>query len=284
MSQKIFVTGATGTIGSQIVKQLQSYNIAFTSGLNKTPQSEVPYHYSIINYADQSSLEKAFQGAETLFLLFPIADDLMTYASNAIQAAKNAGVKHIVRSGAGGASLDSPYQLIQLHGQINKLVEDSGINYTMVQPAGFMQNFVTFLGYPIKQGTVYNSNPNGKVAFIDARDIAAVSVTILKNPSPYAGEKIELSGGESFTIPEGLNKISAAIDRPIDFIPISHKQAHDALMQYGASDYVANLIGSVELASEEGTMATIQDGVQKVLGRAPISFDQFVKDHVAVWQ
>ncbi len=82
----------------------------------------------------------------------------------------------------------------------------------------------------------------------------------------------------------GLNKISAAIDRPINFIPISHQQAHDALIQYGASNYVANLIGSVEQASEEGAMEIIRDGVQNILGRPPISFDQFIMDHIAVWR
>lgn len=284
MSQKIFIPAATGTIGSQIVKQLQKEHITFTAGLSKEPESNPSYDYAIINYADRASLETAFKGIDTLFLLFPIAADLMNYASNAIQVAKNAGVKNIVRSGAIGASVDSPYQLIQMHGQIDKIVEDSGINYTMIQPTGFMQNFVTFLGYPIKQGTVYNSNPSGRVAFVDARDIAAVCVKVIKNPAAFAKQKIEISGGEAFTIPQGLSKISAAIKRPINFVPISHQQAHDALKQYGASNYVANLIGSVELASEEGAMATVHDGVQNVLGRAPISFDQFVNDHVAVWQ
>ncbi len=284
MSQKIFVTGASGTIGSHIVKQLLADNIPFTAGLSKVPDSQLPYEHAVINYNDLASLEVGFHGAETVFLLFPIADDLMTYASNAIQAAKNAGVKHIVRSGAGGASLDSPYQMIKLHGEINKMVEESGINYSIVQPSGFMQNFITFLGYPIKAGTVYNSNPKGSVAFIDARDIASVSVAILKDPSSYLGQKIEVSGSESITIPEALSRISLAIDRPVNYVPISHQQAHDSMMQYGASDYVAKLIGSVEQASAEGAMSKVQEGVQSVLGRAPISFAKFVSDHVAVWK
>jgi len=283
MTGKIFITGATGTIGSQIVKRLQTENIPFTAGLSKAPENAPDYDYAIIDYGDIASMEQAFADVDNLFLLFPVADDLMSWTTNVIEAAKKAGVKHIVRSGANGATLNSPYQLIQLHAQIDEKIKASGINYTITQPTGFMQNFVTFLGYSIKQGTVYNSNPDGKVAFIDARDIAAVNVAILKTPTTYAGQTINISGGESLTIPDGIGRISKVIGRPVNYIPISHEAAHEALKKYGASDYVANLIGSIEKASQDGAMATTLKNVEKVTGKAPISFDQFVEDYKDVW-
>ncbi len=146
-----------------------------------------------------------------------------------------------------------------------------------------MQNFINFLGYPIKQGAVYSSSPNGNVSFVDARDIASVNTAILKEPQKYESQKIIISGGEAFKLPEGLNKIGKALNKNIQFTPISHEAAIQALKEYGTPDKLAELIGSVEKAADAGAMSLVSDSVQNILGRPPITFEQFVQDNLKVW-
>jgi len=283
MDNKIFISGATGTIGGNIVCQLQEDTFPFVTGLNKKPEEEPKFPYALIDFGNICSLEKAFSGMHTVFLLLPIVQEIKVFAFNAIEAAKRAGITHIVRSGAQGATSESPYELIRLHGEIDEMLENSGIDYTITQPTGFMQNFINFLGYSIKQGMVYSSSPNGKVSFVDAKDIAAVNVAVLKEPQKYTSQKISVSGGEAFTLPEGLNRLGKVLKRNIEFTAISHEAAVQSLKEYGTPDKVAELIGSVEKAANEGAMSLVSESVQNILGRPPISFEQFIQENLQAW-
>jgi uncharacterized protein YbjT (DUF2867 family) len=138
MTSPLLVTGASGTIGSELVQQLRARGADFAVMSSKPGPGKV---YG--DFADPASLRSAFAGVHTLFLLFPLTPDSFELARNAVEAAKAAGVKHIVRSSGAGADADSPVAIARLQGRIDALIQHSGIAHTLLRPAGFMQNWAT---------------------------------------------------------------------------------------------------------------------------------------------
>ena len=108
MANRILVTGASGNIGRELVKQLQARGADFavmTSKPGSTP-SGVPSVQG--DFTRPDTLPAAFASVDTLFLLFPLTPGMDAMARNAVAAAKAAGVRHIVRSSGAGADSASP--------------------------------------------------------------------------------------------------------------------------------------------------------------------------------
>ncbi|MFM8821497.1 MAG: NAD(P)H-binding protein [Phenylobacterium sp.] len=130
MTNRILVTGGAGNIGAEIVKRLSARHADFavmthTSGAAPTGVTE--RHG---DFLDPASLQRAFAGVDTLFLLFPLVPEMPRMAANAVAAAKAAGVRHIVRSSGAGADAASPAAIAKVHGEIDALVRNSGILHT----------------------------------------------------------------------------------------------------------------------------------------------------------
>lgn len=280
----ILITGATGNIGSQVIQQLQESGTAFTAGLTKEPEQPLGYPYVLTDFGDKASLVDAFQGVDTLFAVYPIVDPLMTFAENVLDAAQEAGVGHIVHSSAATASPQSDYPLLKAHGEIDEAIMQSGIPYTITRPSSFMQNYVNFLAYNIQQGEVYSSTGSGQSAWIDVRDIAAANAAILQNPGDHVNRTYTLTGSESFPMAEGLKRIGDAIGKSITYIEVPQEAAGETMKQFGTSEMVVKMIGSMEMATKDGALAKTTTDTADILGQAPISFNQFVADHRGAWE
>jgi uncharacterized protein YbjT (DUF2867 family) len=124
----ILVTGATGTIGRALVAELQARGADFAV-MSSRPAAGAVHG----DFADVASLEQAFRGVDTLFLLLPLVPGKVALAQNALKAARAAGVRHIVRSSGAGADADSPVSIAALQGQIDALVAASGIAHTFLR-------------------------------------------------------------------------------------------------------------------------------------------------------
>ena len=97
-----------------------------------------------------------------------------------IREAKKNGVQHIVKLFVFGADAEPGIRIGRLHRQEERIIEESEITYTFLRSSAFMQNFVNYYGYSIKaQNAIYLLAGEGKVSFIDARDVAAVSAKVL---------------------------------------------------------------------------------------------------------
>ena len=172
MSSSLLITGASGTIGTELVKQLQARDTNFAV-MSSKPGAIVAGQTTVFgDFADPASLRAAFAGVHTLFLLFPFTPQSIDLARNAVEAAKASGVEHIVRSSGAGAEAGSPVAIASLQGRIDALIENSGIPYTLLRPASFMQNWVTYYASQIKDGHYAGANGDAGISVVDVRDIA----------------------------------------------------------------------------------------------------------------
>jgi uncharacterized protein YbjT (DUF2867 family) len=278
MTNPILVTGASGTIGSELVKQLRARGANFAVMSSKPGEGKVHGDFS-----NTLSLQSAFTGVNTLFLLFPLTPDSFQMAQNAIEAAKAAGVRHIVRSSGAGAEAGSQIAIADLQGRIDALIENSGIAYTLLRPASFMQNWVNFYAGQLKDGRYAAPNGSAGISVIDVRDIAEVATEVLTNPAAHAGNIYTLTGGEALTTGQQVALIAKATGRAIRYEDINEQEAEADLRSWGLPDVMVSYFMSLSWVYKQGWASGISGDVERLTDHAPRSFKDFVSENVSAW-
>jgi len=281
MENKILVTGATGNIGKEVVNLLKEKDANFVAVANDKKIDDVDTVSA--DYADIASLEKAMEGVKTLFMVLPNHPEMVKWGQNIIEAAKKSGIKHIVRSSGSLADKNSSLLIKQLLGETDQDLIESGIDYTITSPSFFMQNFINFFADDYKNGAIYQPSGNGKVSWTDVKDIAAVNIEILLNPEKFKGQNLIVTGNESFDYSEAVSRMNKILGKESNYVAISDEAATEAMKGLQFPDFVIELMISLNQCIVQGFGEETTDTVEKILGRKPIFFDQFVQDNKNVW-
>ena len=160
------------------------------------------------DYTRPETFADAFKDVDKLFLLTPISPNMGSHSSNLVNAAKQNGIKYIVKLSVMGADAEPGITIGRLHRQEEKIIEGSGIPYSFLRPGAFMQNFVNYFGETIKnQNAFYFPAGEGKVSFVDVRDIASVAVVFLtRNDTKYENKAYGITGQEALSYGQALLK------------------------------------------------------------------------------
>jgi uncharacterized protein YbjT (DUF2867 family) len=234
---------------------------------------------------DQASMTGALKGGEAFFSLTPLVENLVAAGTNAIRAAKEAGIRKIVRMSAQSASPDAAIQLGRWHYAVEKAVEDSGIPFTILRPANFMQNYLTF-GTPETingQSAFYAPMGDAKISVIDTRDISAVAARVLIETG-HEGKRYDLTGGESLSNQEIAQIISKALGRKISYVDIPAAKAKEAMGKSGMPAWLVAMLSELNAFGAAGNLAAVKPDTGLILKRKPIAFSQFVQDHLGTFK
>jgi len=273
---KILVTGASGNIGAPLVEALRAMGADFEVMRSKAVEGSAA---RVASFSDVASLEKAFAGIDTLFVLLPLVPNKLELARNVAQAAKAAGVKHIVRSSGAGADPHAAFALPRLQGSIDQVFVDTGIATTFLRPAGFMQNYSGYMVGMVKAGTVYGATADAPQSLIDVRDIAAVAAIVLTNPQAHAGKAYTLTGGEALTDSQRMQILSEVLGRTVSFVEVSQEAGTASMVQMGMPPSIVEWLTSLNMLIAAGYAGAISPDVQDLLGRPAIGFKQFAVDY-----
>lgn len=283
----IFVTGAGGTVGSQVVKALQSANVPFRAAYfseqkaNKAREQGIDT--VIIDYNRPETLRKSFQGIEKLFLLLGGAADQTQLELNAVQVANEIGIKHITKLSVWKADQEA-YSFAKVHRPVEKGIESSRISWTFLRPNSFMQNVVNYMGNTIKaEGTFYSASGEARIAHIDVRDIAAVAVKSLTE-SGHERKSYTLSGPQALTYDQIATELSKVLGRTIRHVSLPPSDLKGGMLGMGVPEPYADALLDLERYFRTGSASEITSDVEDVTGRSPIRFDQFARDYAHLLQ
>lgn len=284
MSQPtLLITGATGNIGRALLPLLKDAGATLWAGSTSgQPVDGVPGR--AVDFNDVAALTRAFAGVDTAFIVIPLNPRMVAMAAHVAQAARAAGVKHLVRVSGAGADPASPFTIGRVQGEVDQHLTTSGIPVTLLRPKNFMQNFSNFGADMIKNGTFYSSQGSGRIPFIDVRDIAAVAAQVLQQPAAHAGQAYVLTGPEALTNREALDAIGQAIGRPIALVDIPEAAAVQAMRDIGLPDLVVDVMSSLNQLIAAGHVAETTDTVQRLTGQPPRRFADYARDHALSWR
>jgi uncharacterized protein YbjT (DUF2867 family) len=274
----ITVFGATGNTGSPLVDTLLAKGAAVravTSDPAKVENLKAKGCEAVTaNFTDPAALERACAGAERIYLVTPAHLDMRRWKANAIEAAKAAGVRHVVLATGLGASPKAKVTFGKWHSETQELLKESGLDWTFVQPTYFMQNLL-WQADTIARDGVYYDDLGGPVAWIDARDIADVAAEALTGAG-HEGKTYGLTGPEALTGEDIAAMLSEVTGRAITCAPLSVEDARAAMIAAGMQEEVAAAM--VELASiaPKGYLAGIETTVSDVLGRPARRLRDFI--------
>jgi len=294
MAETILITGATGTVGSEVVKQLLSakgerknIKVAARSSNDSTFRN-LGVQGLELDYNKPDTLSAALSGVDKLFLLTPFQSNMVDLTSNLVNEAKRAGVKYIVKQSVLGP--DDSEQAItpsRLHRQAEKVIEESGIPFTFLRPNFFMQNFVTFYSNFIKtQGAFYVPAGDAKASFVDVRDIAAVAVQALgKNgESKHIGKAYDITGAEALSYGEAAEILSKELAKKVNYVNISDEDTRKGMKDMGADEWTINSMIELFGIARAGYLSEISTAVEQVTGNKPTTFSQFARNYASAFK
>lgn len=277
----IVVLGATGTTGSPLVDALLAKGVdvrAVTSNPARIDALKAQGCDAVVaDFGDPAALERACAGAARIYLVTPAHAQMRRWKANAIEAAKAAGVRHVVLATGLGASPKAGLTFGQWHSETQELLKESGLAWTFIQPTYFMQNLLWQAGTIASEG-VYHDDLGGPVAWIDARDIADVAAEALTGEG-HEGKAYGLTGPEALTGQDIAALLSEVTGRAVTCARMSPEESKAAMMAGGMQEEVAAAM--VELASiaPKGWLAGIEPTVSDLLGRPPRRFRDFIAEH-----
>jgi len=286
LTETILITGATGTVGSEVVKQLSAkgeniiVKAAARSATDNTFENLNRVQVVQLDYDKPDSLAVALKGVDKLFLLTPFQSNMVDLTSNLVSEAKKAEVKYIAKQSVMGADAEPGITPGRLHRQAEKIIEESGIPFTFLRPNFFMQNFVNYYSNLIRsQGAFYMPVGDAKVSFVDVRDIAAVAVKSLINDNQQKGRAYNITGCEALSYGQAAEILSKAVGKKINYVNVTDQDARNGMKDMSMDEWTIKSMIELFEITRAGYVSEISPIVEQVTGNKPITFSQFANDY-----
>jgi uncharacterized protein YbjT (DUF2867 family) len=279
----ILITGATGNIGRELVPFLletrQPVRVLVRDE-RKVAHLDRCVERVVGDFEKPETLIPAVKGVERIFLVtYEMRQDI-----HMLEAAKGAGVKHIVKLSTLEAT-DHKIQVGKWHYEREELIRASGLDWTFLRPGMFMSNSIEWWAESIKgQNSVFfPGGKKGKVAPVDPRDVARVAAVALTEQG-HSKQAYELTGSELFTIGEMVQVISKVLGKPIQYVDIPPIAAKLFMLKTGMDKILVNALMEMLRSLRRNEGAVVTDTVQRVTGHPPRTFEAWCREHIKAFQ
>jgi uncharacterized protein YbjT (DUF2867 family) len=286
---RILITGATGNIGLAALRSLHTNfgdDVEIIAGVISLEKARKTIGLNTIEYrafdmTKAEMLAPAMQGIQRMLLVRPPQiSDVPRYIAPIIEAARNAGVEHIVFLSLNGVESNQRTP----HYAIEQLLRTSGIPWTFLRPSFFMQNLSTTHAKEIaSRSEIFVPAGNGKTNFIDVADIGEVAARVLANPPQHVNAAYDLTGPRSYTYTEIALMLSRELGRTITYTNPSALQFFWRTWRGGTSVVFTLIMIYLYNKTKTGEADVFSPELVRLLGHEARTFEQFAHENRAVW-
>ncbi|WP_410587876.1 NAD(P)H-binding protein [Amycolatopsis sp. lyj-23] len=268
----VLVLGGTGTTGRRVVTGLRDAGFTARAATRKAAEAgEVRF-----DWTDRATHAEAVRGVSAVYLLAPIGEaEPAPLVEPFLADALTAGVRRVVLLSSSAVTPDTPGL-----GDLQRLVR-AAPEWAVLKPSWFMQNFTGehLVAQGVRDGEIVTATGDGRVAFVDAGDIAAVAVRALTDSVPHNTEHV-LTGPAALSYAEAAAIVAAHLGRPVRHRTVGTAEFAARLAASGLPAGFAGVLAALDEDIRRGTEDRVTPAVEQVTGRPARSFETFVREEI----
>jgi uncharacterized protein YbjT (DUF2867 family) len=278
----ILVTGASGLVGGVVVRQLAAQGVPLRALVRSPDQAAAlagPTVQTVVaDFARPDTLGPLLEGVTRAFLVSHHDVRQVELQGNFVEAARRAGPVHVVKLSGLGTAPGSPLRSGRWHAETEAQIRAAGLPWTFLHPPYFMQNLLRAAPAIAARGVLAAAMKDGRIAMVDARDVAAVAAAALTVPG-HAGQTHVITGSEAVSHAMAAAVLSQAVGRPIVYRDIPLGALREQLVAAGVPPWLVEVRMEFTSVLREGFAAGVTDTVARVTGRPPRTLAEFAAEH-----
>ncbi|WP_033067109.1 SDR family oxidoreductase [Thalassospira australica] len=286
---KTLITGATGQLGRLVVKhlldQLPANDIAVSvrtpSKADDLAAKGIDVRHGDFN--DLALMTAAFKDVETA-LIISAEDNNATRIKQhrtAVDAAKAAGVKHVVYTSIIDPRADADFTYSAIHLDTENYIKQSGLKHTLLRNSFYADILLAGVPHALETGDYGAPAGDAKITYIPRNDLAEAAAVVLANPDDHGNKTYDLTGTKGVTHTEIAGYIADATGKPVKFVDLPADIHTGILGSLGLPDHLVEALSGLYVGAKKGDYETISDDFETVVGRKPQSVEAFIKSALA---
>lgn len=274
----IGITGVTGKLGSYVADLVDQQGIASVH-LARSPERAKFYSSAEIRkmvYANTPEVVEALKGIDVLLMVSARENpERVKEHKEFLDAAKLAGVQHIIYTSFYGADEKATFTLSRDHAQTEAYIKELGFTYTFLRD-NFYLDFL--IDIALENGEIRGPAGSGKVSAVARKDTSSVAAEILLNPKEWENQTLNLTGPEELSMEEIVALLSKESGKTITYVDESVEEAYESRKKWPAQNWEYDAWVSTYTAIKAGEQAGVSTDVEKVLGRPAMSLIDVLKE------
>lgn len=274
----IGITGVTGKLGSYVADLVDQQGIA-SIHLARSPERAKVYASAEIRkmvYANTPKVVEALKGIDTLLMVSARENpERVKEHKEFLDAAKLAGVEHIVYTSFYGADEKATFTLSRDHAQTEAYIKELGFIYTFLRD-NFYLDFL--IDIALENGEIRGPEGSGKVSAVARKDTSSVAAEILLHAKKWENQTLNLTGPEELSMEEIVALLSKETGNAITYVDESVEEAYESRKKWPAQNWEYDAWVSTYTAIKAGEQAGVSTDVEKVLGRPAMSLIDVLKE------
>jgi NAD(P)H dehydrogenase (quinone) len=268
------VTGSTGHIGGLVARLLAQEGVEQRLLVRDPSRAPRLAGAEVVRAAYDDEAVDALRGTRTLLMVSAAEDEHRVEQHRAfVEAARRAGVRHVVYTSFVGAGDASGFLLGRDHGATERIIVESGLEHTFLRDSFYAEVFPYFAG---EDGAIRGPAGDGRVAAVSRRDVAEVAAAVLADPEAHAGSCYDLTGPAALTLREIAEVLTEVRGRRFTFVDETLEEARASRAHLGAPDWLVDAWISTYTAIRDGELERVSDDVPRLLGRPATPFAEAV--------
>jgi NAD(P)H dehydrogenase (quinone) len=281
---RIAIAGATGRVGSPLTGLLASDPVELVALTRRPDAAQLPKGVAVaaIDFDQPMTLQDALRGADRLFVSHGTSPQQVAHEIALIDNAVAAGVRHIVKlSAMGPATRLNPFAW---HMEVEAHLAQQPVASTVLRPSAFADIFRR-AGGQIAAGSWAGAAGNGRVNFIDTRDVAeAARVALMEDFERESQRAYHLTGPRTWTMQQVAEELSTMLGQPVVYSDRSPGEQRAALLAGGLAPLIADLLVGLDQMFRESALAETTSTVEDLTGKKPRSLRDWLTENIGVFQ